>query len=197
MSGIWLASYVVLWGVVVVLLLVVLVMARLLGLLYHRFPPYGARVTSVGLEVGARLPGFDGVDLSGQPVQIALSPRQRPTMLTFVSPTCGACGELVPGLRSIWRSDRKELDVFVVSTSGDERSVREWIKRHDLGDVPCILAPAWSDASGITSTPYAVVLDAAQTVVGKGVVNHLEHLESLVEEAHATARAAMPVAVGG
>jgi methylamine dehydrogenase accessory protein MauD len=197
MSDVWLVSYIVLWGLVLALLAIVLVMARLLGLLYHRFPPYGARMTNVGPEVGARLPAFDGLDLRGRPVQIGMEPGTRPTMLAFVSPTCGACGELAPALRSIWRSDRNDLDVYVISVSGDERSVREWVDRHDLRDVPCILAPAWSEASGITSTPYALVLDGANTVVGKGVVNHLEHLESLVKEVEAISGAATPVAVGG
>jgi methylamine dehydrogenase accessory protein MauD len=154
-------------------------------------------MTNVGPEVGGRLPAFDDADLHGNPVQIGMKPRERPTLLAFVSPTCGACGELAPGLRSIWRSESKDLDLFVVSVNGDERSVRDWVEEHNLRDVPCILAPAWADASGITSTPYAVVLDASQTVVGKGVVNHLEHLVGLVEQAEAGTPGAAPVAVGG
>jgi methylamine dehydrogenase accessory protein MauD len=180
MSDIWLASYIVLWGLVVALTVVVLAMVRLVGLLYRRFPPYGARMTNVGPSIGDQLPLLEGVGLAGGPIEA--SPARRARLLLFVSPSCGACAELAPAIKSIWRSDRQEVGITLVGIDGDDGANLDFRTRHGLRDVPFVLAPRWAVDNGVTSTPYAVVADGNGIVRAKGVVNHLEHLDSVLRQ---------------
>jgi hypothetical protein len=70
----------------------------------------------------------------------------------------------------------------LVGIDGDDLANREFVKRYGLRDVPFIVAPRWALDNGVTSTPYAVVADADGIVRAKGVVNHLEHLDSVLRQ---------------
>src|SRR5262249_38742684 len=60
MEGVWLISYLALWGLTLLLALVVLVHSRLLGLLHHRFGPAHARPMGEGPALGTRLERLTG-----------------------------------------------------------------------------------------------------------------------------------------
>ena len=63
MSGVWLASFVVLWLIVLVLAFLLAGALRQLGLLQLRLgDDPGALITDTGLERGVRAPDFDAVD---------------------------------------------------------------------------------------------------------------------------------------
>lgn len=180
MTDLWLASYVVLWVLVIAMFIVVLASLRLVGLLYSRFPPYGARGSSEGVAIGNELPAFRGTTLDGKDVVIPDPANALPSLVVFVSPNCGACAELAPALRSIWRSDRKAMNLLLVGASGDEAQAREFASQHHLASIPYVVAPEWAAANHILGTPFAIAVDAGSKVLAKGVANHLEHLDSLL-----------------
>lgn len=180
MSDLWLASYILLWALVVVLLVADLMLIRLTGLLYRRFPPYGARGSAEGVAIGSRVAPFEETDIAGQRVQLPHRANGRPTMLIFLSPNCGACAELAPAIRSIWRSDRRDVNVLLVGTAGTGVDAQAFAREHRLSGIPFVVAPEWAATSRIMGTPYVMVVDAENVVRAKGVANHLEHLDSLL-----------------
>lgn len=180
MTDLWLASYIVLWVIVIAMFVVVLALLRLVGLLYSRFPPYGARGSSEGMAIGNQLPAFRGTALDGRAIAIPELGNPLPWLVVFVSPNCGACSELAPAIRSIWRSDRKALNLLLVGASGDEAQARTFAFEHHLASIPYVVAPEWAAANKILGTPFVIAADAESKVLAKGVANHLEHLDSLL-----------------
>lgn len=89
------------------------------------------------------------------------------TLVAFTSPTCEVCKVLAPSLDALQRGYR---DVHV-------RTI-------DLGEV----TRATFDAFNVRSTPYAVAIGADGVVRARGIVNSLEQIEELLDEARAVDR---------
>jgi methylamine dehydrogenase accessory protein MauD len=176
MSGVWLASYIVLWVLMAFVVLTVLALARQIGLLSRRIPAVGAREEGGGPLVGDPAPPFDEVDLLGN--RVTLSPDGGRTVLVFTSSGCRACDEIAPAIRSIAKTDRDSIRVFVVSQDAPSVAV-EWANRHRLSDVPLVAGFKRAEEFGSVLTPYAIAVDERGIIRAKGLVNHLEHLESL------------------
>ncbi len=182
MNGIWLISYLALWVVVLFSLLAVFVLARQVGLLHRRFGPANARMENEGLEIGELAPDLNAFDLQGREVSLG-SKRGKQTLFVFMSATCPACQELAPALRSIWASERGNLEVVVVSLDSDETRSRDFVARHKLDKIPYIVSQGLSLQYKVFAPPYGLLVDEHRVVRAKGVVNHLEHLESLINAA--------------
>src|SRR6266705_6289542 len=87
MEGIWLISYIVLWALVVVLILLVILLYRQLGIMYLGS---AEGVSRDGLAPGAKAPDFSLKDQYGNPQRLS-DYRGRPTVLLFGSPHCSPC----------------------------------------------------------------------------------------------------------
>ncbi len=179
MPAIWVLGYLILWAVVVLNLLLLAVLARQVGLIHQRIPPAPARTTNDGPEIGDPAPLVEGHDLGGNRVVIG-GPAVLPSLLVFMSPGCGSCSDLVPSLKSISRSERKNLKVYAVSLDPDVDANKRFVEAERFRDVPLVVAPAAATGYDVRMTPYAVLLDRDGNVVTKGVTNHLEHFESLL-----------------
>ena len=179
MSGLWLASYLVLWAVTAAVALTVAALARQIGLIHRRIPPLGARMGNPGPALGERVPAITGTNLNGQPMEFG-SERGRATLVTFIAPSCDACRELAPALLSIARSERRSLDVVLVCPRGSDDDIRRFARQTRLDKLPIIVAPEVAEHYRIMSTPYALMIDRFGVLRSKGVVNNVEHLESLL-----------------
>lgn len=183
MSNVWLISYLALWVLVAFLTAAVVLLARQVAILYRRLGPAPARMENEGPEIGQVMEPAEAVALDGRGVVIG-GERARHQLFVFVSATCSACDDLAPALRSLFRSERGRLDLTLASMTKDEALTRAYVGRHKLKDVPCVV-----DDGGLAlkynvfSPPYAVLLDGGGAVVAKGVVNILDHLESLLAAA--------------
>jgi methylamine dehydrogenase accessory protein MauD len=171
-----------LWLVVSFLLLAVFTLLRQVGLLHRRLAPVGARMARDGPPVGSPAPELAAADLAGQPVELAAA-RSKLTLLVFVLPGCSACGELMSAVRSLARSERKQLEIVVISGAGDEAKDREFVRAHKLTGISYLASKELGERYQITQPPYAVLVGADGLVKAKGLVNHLEHLESLLTAA--------------
>jgi methylamine dehydrogenase accessory protein MauD len=178
MSTPLLVSYVLLWVVVALLAVVVLAAVRQIGLIQHRIPPVGARMTAVGPQIGSQAPGFNGPDLFGRPTTLG-SPRGRKSLLVFVSTRCDTCDDLAPAIKSIARSESDMIDTILMSDSPEE-DVRNYARRHSLTHLPIVVSQEVVESYAVQATPYGLLVDESQNVVSKGIVNNIEHLESLV-----------------
>ena len=196
MSGVWLASYVVLWLVVFALAFLLAGALRQLGLIQLRLgDDPGALITDTGLERGVKVPDFTALD-SESSVLVTLSeldPVAR--MIVFASPGCLSCRELIPGLNEV-RKTRRDHD-FLVVCRGDLESCQAFGRMNRLE------APMVVDTTGqiekdylVTLTPFAYLLDHEGNVVIRGVANDWRQLESLLEQ-EGTIQAAPFVSVDG
>jgi len=181
-SGVWLASYIVLWLLVLVLGFLLAGALRQLGLLQLRLgDDPGALITDTGLERGVDAPDFAGLDSeSGEVVTLSDLPAKA-RMLVFASPGCLSCRELIPGLNEV-RKTRAEYD-FLVICRGDVESCQAFGRMNRLE------APMVIDTSGqiekdylVTLTPFAYLLDYEGKVVIRGIANDWRQLESLLEQ---------------
>jgi methylamine dehydrogenase accessory protein MauD len=176
-----LVSNIALWVVVIALCLVVLALARQVGVLHDRIAPAGALMLAKGLKVGEAAPRVTVADLAGGEHEVA-APRadKKSTLLMFVSPTCPVCKELLPVLKSSRRNAHRDLEIFLAS-DGEMDKQREFVAAHNLQDFCYLVSAPLGLAYQVSRLPYAVLLDAEGVLRARGIVNSREHLESLFE----------------
>ena len=175
-------SNVMLWLAVFGLGLLVLSLARQIGILHERINPAGALMISSTLEVGTRAPMYDLEALDGQQIELG-KPRadETRTLIYFLSPTCPICSSLLTVVKDI--SDRDaDLDVVLMSDGPpEEHEAYRKRKSKEIGSFPYVLSEEVGRAFGVGKLPYAVLIDQAGVVRAHGLVNSREHLESLFE----------------
>lgn len=156
MSGWWAAAFVVQWVLLAVLTVVVVALARQIGVLHLRISPVGAlEMDDEGPALGEPLTSRTAAGRDGTAVIIGGPGARR--LLTFVSPTCPVCERILPSLPAAARASG--LMAQVVSDPAAERAL----------DVPGV--------------PFVVVVDELGIVRSKGTVNSLEQLEGLIDTA--------------
>lgn len=170
-----------LWVVVVCLALVVLALARQIGVLHERVQPFGALKLAQALNAGQPAPVVDVVDMNGTQHRIGAANAQgKDALIVFVSPSCPVCKSLLPSLRSIRRRERPPVEV-VLASDGSRLEHADFIATEGLSEFIYVLSEPLGLAYGAGRLPYAVLLDAAGVVRASGLVNSREHLDSLFE----------------
>ena len=182
MNHLLVVSQVGLWVMVICLTLGFLVLTRQIALMHRRFGPASARMEPFGPRIGERAPDISAVDVHGQTVTLGVD-RQRQTLLVFMSTDCSACLGLMPAVRSLWKSERKHLEIVLVSVSGTDSEAHGYLARHRLAGIPLVVSKSLAETYQVAMPPYAVLIGADQLVKAKGLVNHFEHLESLLNAA--------------
>lgn len=175
-------SNILLWLAVMGLGLLVLSLARQVGILHERIAPAGALMVAGGLEAGTRSPMFDVEALGGETIDIG-KPRDdgRRTLLYFLSPTCPICSSLLSTVHDIGLRD-KTLDIILMSDGPrEEHDQYRQRKKREIGTFPYVLSEEVGRAFGVGKLPYAVLIDGDGIVCAHGLVNTREHLESLFE----------------
>lgn len=173
-------SHVLLWGLVLVLALVVLALARQVGVLSERVSPAGALMPTNGPKVGERTPAATYRDLAGIDVVVGgPGPDGRATLMLWVSPTCPVCKALIPTAISLAQAERLRL-VFASDGDGLEAH-RSYVKDLRITAFPYVVSTALGMGFAVSKLPFAALIRADGVLGGKGLVNTREHLESLVE----------------
>jgi methylamine dehydrogenase accessory protein MauD len=168
----------VLWVVVIVLGLVVLALARQVGLLHARLGPVGALALAGGPQPGEAAPVLEVEDFAGRSMAIGgADAAGRSTLLVFVAPSCPVCRTLLPALRSL---AKRERSLRVVLASDGPRAEHEpFVREHALAELGYVLSQALGLAYRVPRLPWAVLVDARGVLRSQGLVNSREHLESL------------------
>jgi len=180
MDNLLLVSNFLLWLLVFGLALIVVALARQIGVLYERVAPAGALMVNTRLETGAVAPKLDVKDINtGQNLTIG-GGHDRSQLLFFLSPTCPVCKTLLPMLKSISSAESKWLDVIYAS-DGEEKDHREFIQRNALTDATYVSSELLGQHYGVAKLPFAVLIDEHGVVASLGLVNSREHFESLFE----------------
>jgi methylamine dehydrogenase accessory protein MauD len=180
MSDALLVSNALLWVVVVALALVVLALARQIGLLHERLGPVGALSLGGGPKEGEPAPALEVEDLAGRRLAIGgADAAGRSTLLVFVAPSCPVCRTLLPSLRALARRE-KGLRV-VLASDGPHAEHEAFVREHALAELPYVLSQPLGLAYRVPRLPWAALVDAAGVLRSQGLVNSREHLESLLE----------------
>ena len=180
MTDALLVSNLLLWCVVIVLAVVVLALARQVGVLHERVAPAGALMPTTGPKVGEQTVPATFRGLDGNPVTVGGPDGEaRATLVLWISPTCPVCKALVPTAVSMARAERLRL----VFASDGEKLAQHQAYVGDLGIAayPYVVSQALGLAYAVSKLPFAVLIGGDGVLRSKGLVNTREHLESLVE----------------
>ena len=175
-----LISQILLWIAVIGLSLLVLALARQVGVLHERIAPMGALMTDKGASVGKPAPVLKVADRTGQILTLGGSnPMGRGMFLLFLSPTCPICKKLLPFVKHLARSERRSLDLVLVG-DGEASDQERMIRDYHLEEIPYLVSTEVGMIYKVGKLPYAVLIGGDGTVRAKGLVNSREHLESLI-----------------
>lgn len=159
--------------------IVLLGIARQVGLLHERSAPLGAMITDHGPGIGDKAPTFSIIDVKGQKRQIGGEDAAGDeTMLLFTSPTCPVCEKLLPLVKSVARAEG--IKVMLIS-DGAEEDHKEFLAKHPLDGLPYVISAEIGMRFQVGKVPYGVLIDSAGVIKAKGLCNTREHLESLLE----------------
>jgi len=165
------------WVAIALLTVVVLALARQVGVLHERISPMGALTMDHGPEVGTAAPVFELPLLTGGLAAIG-RPTGRKLLLFFLSPTCPVCKKLLPVVRSLAAGERG-TDVILAS-DGEQPEHLAFYAREKLAPFPYVLSPALGMHFRISKLPYAVLISPDGRIAAKGLVNSREQIESLL-----------------
>lgn len=172
-------SHVALWVLVLAELVLILALARQVGILLGRMGRSGAEPLPLpqSLKIGTAAPTFEVKTYDGQ-VFTYQPPRARPLLLLFVRTSCPICQDIVPGLKTLCRAE--DLDLLVVAEGEEIEKHDAFAAKLDRYGIPYTVSPELFLLYRTTSVPFAVVIGTTGAVRAKGAVNRLEHLENLV-----------------
>lgn len=178
MLSVLIVSQILSWIVILGLGLVLLALARQVGVLHMRLAPAGALLTDKGPVVGTAAPILDAVTLDGRSLAIG-KPLSlgRKLLILFVSAHCPLCKDLIPIAKNFAKAERLDI-VFVGDDELSEQ--RAMIARLDMAGLPFVNSSLVGRAYHVDRLPYAALIGEEGTLLSKGLVNSREHLESLV-----------------
>jgi methylamine dehydrogenase accessory protein MauD len=180
MDNILIISNVILWALVIGLSLVVLALARQIGVLYERVAPAGALMINQALETGSTAPRVEVEDLNTGNTLLIGAESERSQLLFFLSPGCPVCKTLLPILKSIKAAESDWLDI-VLASDGTVKEHQEFIQQQDLSREVYVSSETLGKQYGISKLPYAVLIGGDGIIASLGLVNSREHFESLFE----------------
>ena len=176
-----LLSNALLWIAVIALGLLVLALARQVGVLHERIAPVGALALGRGPRVGEAAPAIEAEALSGARIALGgVAADGRGTLLFFLSPSCPVCKALLPALHAVIAREDPALRLIYAS-DGPEPEHRALAAAHGLDLAAYALSTELGLAHRVGKLPYAVLIDAAGVIRAQGLVNTREHVESLFE----------------
>jgi len=156
----------------------------------------GVSKPDAGLLIGTPAPEFSLPDINDKTVTSAqLFAQAKPTLLLFVSPTCGPCASLLPDIE-LWQNDLRGKMNFVFVSSG---KVEDNLEKFAGGNLKQILLQNDREVGllyGAQWTPAAVLVNADGTIASKLAVGD-EQIRGLVEKIKAEIDTAETLLIAG
>jgi methylamine dehydrogenase accessory protein MauD len=177
------ASYAVLWMLVLALCVVVVALARQVGTLHLRLGPRGAlEMDEEGPPLGEAPVPVLLDDIHGR--RVAVGGPGEWQVVAFATLGCHLCAQILPSLPVAARGHG--ATPIVIVDSDDAEAKREF--GDPRSDATVIASRTLPLDYAVPGTPYVVVLDDSGVVRSKGTVNNLEQLEGLIETGAARQR---------
>lgn len=199
MSGLWLASYLVLWGLVVLVCLLLIGILRQLGLLQRQLAlrPAEAKADSAipalehdGPAIGSPIVNLEAETINGfGRLILARRPERESTLLMFLSPMCETCQHVVEPLNAAAADAGRAVSPAVIMRA-DEHACRAFQSVFPLHlPVVCDREGTITMGLDIHRTPFGLLYDEQGTLIRKGEVEGEEDLLALLGDASAAGRA--------
>ena len=145
----------------------------------HRLRSTDGRVAAAPRQIGALAPQFSLPSAAGRVVNLQdLLVDDRACILTFVSPGCGPCAELLPELAR-WHDTVTERLALTLVAPVEAMQAEALASEHDLTDVLIDQQSAVMQSYGVTATPSAVLVASDGTVRSAPVAGRIA-IESLI-----------------
>ena len=194
LSGLWIASYVILWLVVLVVCVLLLGMLRQLGLMQRQLD---ARPTETqqeedsipdlehdGPAIGSALKDLKTDTLNGfGNLSLASLHDCHPLLLTFMSPLCDTCQHIVEPLNDLVNNASHAIRIAVI-IRGEEQTCRAFLSVFPL-HMPtiCDSERTYTMSLDIHRTPFALLYNEQGILVRKGFVGGNDDLLALLGDA--------------
>jgi methylamine dehydrogenase accessory protein MauD len=190
MTGLWLASYLVLWGLVVVICLFLIGILRQLGLMHRQLESgtpqiqEGASIPTLehdGPVIGSPLVDLEAETINGFGTLTAATRRDRgKTLLVFMSPMCETCQHIVEPLNALV-ADPAHAVRSVVILRADEQGCGAFLSVFPLRiPVVCDLDNTITKRFDVHRSPFGLLYDEHHTLIRKGLIQRPEHLLALL-----------------
>lgn len=181
-----LVSNIILWVVVIALSLLVLALARQVGILHERVAPAGALLPTTGPKVGELTPAMELTALNGTRLKLGgEGDSTLATFILFISPTCPVCKSLVPTAKALIHSEKTRMRLVFASDGADTDKEmaqhKSYINDLKIADYPYIISQQLGMSYEVSKLPFAVLIGSDGILKSKGLVNTREHMESLIE----------------
>lgn len=173
-----LVSQVLLWLAIIVLTVLVLALARQVGVLHERIAPAGALAMNAILKVGEKAPHIIEKSIDGRQVEIG-NKKDVSTLVFFLSPDCPICKTLLPALKSALKAEKSWLECVLASDGSIPEIHKDFVRKYDLEAWPYVISENLGKKFGVSKLPYAALIDENGIIRSLGMVNSREHLESL------------------
>jgi methylamine dehydrogenase accessory protein MauD len=193
LAGLWLASYLVLWALVVAMGLLLVGVLRQIGLLQLQREQLRGKpdagiptLENDGPRIGTRIPDLVAETVNGfGTVSLADLPERGDVMLMFMSPMCETCQHVVEPLNALARDAARGVQPIVIMR-GDEQACKAFVSVFPL-HIPTVCDSDRTITMGfdVHRTPFGLLYEAHGTLIRKGLVEGQEDLLALLGDTSA------------
>lgn len=178
-----LLSNVALLAVVTGLGLVILSLARQIGILHERTAPLGIDRRSAGLEEGSEVPDLQMPTLAGGRVALrAASAAGRWTALLFVSADCPICKAVLPAYLDQLHEHRADTAGFWVGDGMHMAAYPAYVRAHGMDDEHFLISQELALHLQIRQLPSLVLIDDRARLVVNRVVSGPRQLHAVFRQ---------------
>jgi methylamine dehydrogenase accessory protein MauD len=166
--------------IVVIQGIILLALARQIGVLHSRISPQGARIVNAGPRIGDPAPPVNTQNIHHQIMTLG-SDHGKSTLLLFITPGCSVCAALLPSIKKLANDERKTLEVKLLAFGTNVEAAEMYFAEHELASsTPLAVADDLAMQYRVTLSPYGIIVDRDGIIRSKGIVNSYEHVESLL-----------------
>jgi methylamine dehydrogenase accessory protein MauD len=197
MTGLWLASYLVLWGLVLVLCLFLIGILRQLGLMQRQLDSRSPQIQegiptleNDGPAIGSPLPDLEASTINGfGTLTMTTLHDHSSTLLVFMSPMCETCQHIVEPLNALVVNVARGVSPIVIMRA-DEQACRAFVSVFPLR-MPVVCDSDRSITMGLDvhRTPFGLLYDEHGTLIRKGLLERHEDLLALLGDRSAPGKA--------
>lgn len=186
MTGWWLASYVALWVVVALVLVLQVGVLRELGMLRRKNEPETPRrrvtppIDEDGPGIGSRMPDLTVEILDGGTLSLRAYADGTPALVVCMAPLCEGCQLIVDSLHALLAERPRDLRAVAIMR-GNADACRSFMSVFRL-QMPVIVDPQGdaTRAFNIHSSPCGLLYDDRGALVRQGVIVYREDLAALM-----------------
>ncbi|EWG08609.1 TlpA family protein disulfide reductase [Cytobacillus firmus] len=170
-------SVILQWIVLIVVILAIFLVFRQFGEVYLK---ESKAIQRDGLAIGETIPKFKAASVNSSKTYNHESILSKPTLITFISPNCKACKDMLPEWNDATTTLGNKINFILISTGRKEENERmlenNVIKSEVLIDEEMQIFRDFK----ARVTPFAFMINQKGEVTEKGLNNGKEHIHGLI-----------------